>query len=347
MKNNVMQNLRKLFQKLKFRNSLMFFLLLAAQALMLSCAKKEAPQASGQPESRTENQAEADLYWRRVTEDGIEYLADKMGNQVPFKTYKRIIVISPGAVETLYLIGAEDAILAVSESREGIWPEEKTAALPTVGNTARPSLEQIISLEGDLILGNAMNQAIIADLTARGKPAIIHGADSMEDIFNSAVILGELTGRQGEAEALVAEKKELLASISLKLGKNRPALKGAFLYSVNPISAFTEDSLPGEIFTLLGAENIAAGLPAEQPILSPEYILAKNPDFLFGAMSITKTEDILNADSVILKTTAGIRGSITIVPSAYFLRPSPRIVDCIIELSEVLDTLGPNGGEGE
>jgi iron complex transport system substrate-binding protein len=155
-----------------------------------------------------------------------------------------------------------------------------------------------------------------------------------------------LTGKRPQAEALVLEKRALLESLDRggKSGPNRP-LKGAFLYSANPISAFTEASLPGEIFSLLGAENIAAGLPSEQPILSPEYILARNPDFLFGAMSITKASDILNADPVIMKTTAGIRGSVTIVPSAYFLRPSPRIVDCILELAQSLRLFEEEGDE--
>jgi iron complex transport system substrate-binding protein len=79
-------------------------------------------------------------------------------------------------------------------------------------------------------------------------------------------------------------------------------------------------------------ENIAAGLSAAQPILSAEYILAQNPDFLFGAMSITKPEDILAADSVIGKTRAGIEKNISIVPSSLFLRTSPRIVESLFEL---------------
>ena len=113
-------------------------------------------------------------------------------------------------------------------------------------------------------------------------------------------------------------------------------LKGAFLYSANPIMAFTEKSLAGEILSALGVDNIAAGLNAAQPILSPEYILARDPDFLFGSMMIAKPDDILAADSVIAKTRAGREHNLAVVPSALFLRTSPRIMESLLELHEII-----------
>jgi iron complex transport system substrate-binding protein len=158
----------------------------------------------------------------------------------------------------------------------------------------------------------------------------------MEDIFTTTLLIGTLTGTRAAAETLVAEKKQTLAALAEVLGTDGKQLKGAFLYSVSPIMAFTEDSLPGEILSLLGAKNIAAGLPAEQPILSAEYILTENPDFLFGAMSITSADDMTGADSVIRNTRAGMEGNISVIPSAMFLRPSPRLVDSLVTLNEQL-----------
>jgi iron complex transport system substrate-binding protein len=235
-------------------------------------------------------------------------------------------------VEVLYLIGSESAIAGITSGRDPIWPEEKTVRLPSVGNTARPSLETIIALEPDLIIGNGMTAALMADLSSRGYPVLIHNADSLADIFNSTLILGRLTGKEAEARTLVAEKEGQLDSLRAELKRRPLNLKGAFLYSVNPLMAFTSASLPGEILSILGVENIAGGLSAAQPILSPEYILAQNPDFLFGAMAISKPEDILSADSVIARTRAGIEKNISIVPSSLFLRTSPRIVESLLEL---------------
>ncbi|MDR2211438.1 MAG: ABC transporter substrate-binding protein [Spirochaetaceae bacterium] len=273
------------------------------------------------------------LYWRTVEENNGPYIVDGAGHRAPLRRYRRIILSSPGAVEVLYMIGAEAAIAALTSGRDPIWPEEKTALLPTVGNTARPNLEAIVAQKPDLIIGNAMNAALIEDLSSRGYTVLVHNTGSLGDIFNSAVLLGALTGKEAEARRLVSEKETQLEALKAELQSDPPNLRGAFLYSVNPIMAFTSQSLAGEILDILGVTNIAAGLNAAQPILSPEYILAENPDFLFGAMSITKPEDILGADSVIAKTRAGRERNIRIVPSSLFLRSSPRIVDSLLELS--------------
>jgi iron complex transport system substrate-binding protein len=277
------------------------------------------------------------FYWTVVQEGGAGFVRDKNDFSVPLRTYERIILISPGAVETFYLIGAEDRISAVSSSRDPVWPEEKTVLLPSIGNAARPNMEAIVALEPDLIIGNAMSVSLAGDLASRGYAVLVHGADSMADIFNNTRIMGRFTGREGEAEALVQEKEGRLESLRRELAerpltyKGNP-LKGAFLYSTSPIMAFTGDSLPGEILSILGLVNIAAGLNAAQPILSPEYILAQDPDFLFGSMAVTKAEDILGADSVILQTRAGREKNIKFVPSSLFLRTSPRIVEALLEM---------------
>jgi iron complex transport system substrate-binding protein len=293
----------------------------------------ENPQSGVQAEP---DSGGVDLYWKTAREGETEYLGDKEGNTIPLREYRRIIIISPGAVETLYLIGGEGAIAAVSSGREPIWPEEQTKLLPTIGSVARPNLEAAVALEPDLVIGNAMSAAFMADLSGRGYPVLIHGADSIEDILNSTILLGRLTGREEAAQKLVEEKRGQLEQLKAELRERPLNLKGAFLYSANPIMAFTEKSLAGEILAVLGVDNIAAGLNAAQPILSPEYILSQDPDFLFGSMMIAKPDDILAADSVIAQTRAGREKNLAVVPTSLFLRTSPRIVESLLELYGII-----------
>jgi iron complex transport system substrate-binding protein len=310
-------------------------------AALLLKGKNTAGSASAGLSAEEAGPEETGLYWRVVEENEQTLILDGEENRAPLVQYRRMVVLSPGAVEVLYMIGAESAVAGISSGREQIWPAEKTALLPTVGNTARPSLESIVAMEPDLIIGNAMNAALMEDLSSRSYTVLIHNADSLADIFNSTILLGRITGKTAEAQALVAEKQAQMDSLKAELNNNPLKLKGAFLYSANPIMAFTSRSLAGEILTILGVENIAAGLDAAQPILSPEYILGENPDFLFGAMSITKPEDILAADSVIAQTRAGMEGNIKIVPSSLFLRTSPRIVESLLELYDEIKNYAP------
>jgi iron complex transport system substrate-binding protein len=311
-----------------------FFILLLP--LILGCTgrggQKDGKLSGGS--SGTEREIAGELYWTRSSGPDGEWITDRMGNSIPLTRCRRIVVISPGAVETLYLIGAEDAILAIPQNREPIWPEEKTVLLPTIGNQARPDQEVIVSLEPDLIIGNTMNISLIGDFSRRGYRAIVCGAYRMDDIFNITLLLGLLTGREEAAEALIADKRAKLDSIKTELAEHPLRVKGAFLYAANPIMAFTGATLAGEILRILGAENIAESLNADHPILSPEYILAENPDFLFGAIFLKDPEDVLAADPVIAQTRAGRKKQIRIVPSSLFLRSSPRMVENLLELYE-------------
>jgi iron complex transport system substrate-binding protein len=271
-------------------------------------------------------------------EDGV-LIRDNQGIEVPVRRYGKIVLTSAGAIEILYSIGGQSSIAAIGEARGGIWPQEQTAALPGVGNLARPNFETIISFEPDLVILNGMNVDEALNLNNVGIPAIIHNADTIVDIFNSVLILGALTGRETQAEQLVASRKNQLAAIQAELAEKPLNLKGAFVYSANPMMAFRDDSLPGEILSLLGVTNIASGLSTERPILTPEYILAENPDFIFGAMSVQSVDDIISANPMIRKVRAGQDGLITIVPSHLILRPTPRVIDALQTLYDQLSQL--------
>jgi iron complex transport system substrate-binding protein len=304
-----------------------------ALPFLWSCTGREGAQESGEspaPETAVE------LYWTRSAGAEGDRITDPMGNSIPLTRYRRIVVISPGAVETLYLIGAEDVILAIPQNRELIWPEEKTVLLPTIGNQAQPDREKIVSLDPDLIIGNMMNSALIAEFNSRGYRGIIQGAHCMDDIFNNTLVLGILTGREDAAKALAAEGRAKLEAIKNDLAEHPLNLKGAFIYTVNPLMAFSDTTLAGEILRILGAENIASGLDAAQSILSPEYILLEDPDFLFGTMTLKKIEDVLSADPVIARTRAGRELNIRIVPSSVILRSSPRTIENLPPLYEAL-----------
>ncbi len=264
----------------------------------------------------------------QVVHDGeIWNIADSLGNIVELKPYQRLVVTSGGAIETLYLVEAEQAIVGVGTSSSGIWPEEKTSQLTSVGNLARPSFEKIVELEPDLVVLNGMNSALAEQLAGVGIQTFLHGSDSMQDIINSLLIFGLIGNTMDKAVELVVEKQKILATIRAELDQHPLHMKGAFLYSVGPIMAFQADTLPGEVLKTLGIDNIADRVVGSQPILSSEFLLTENPDVLFGAMSISSAEDILEADPVIARTSAGQQGNVAILPSSLILRPTPRLID--------------------
>ncbi len=263
-------------------------------------------------------------------------ITDFMGNSVEAKEYKRIIAIDPAAVEVFYMIGGEKNIAAIARTTTKIWPEEKTEKLPSVGTITKPSIEHVISYSPDLVILNPMVAGFGETLKARNIPFIVNGGNNFDEILNNVTVYGVLAGREEEADKVRSEYEEKLGDLKEKVEDKPLGLKGAFLFSTSPLMAFNSKSLPGQVFNLLGIENIADNLPGGRPIISAEFMIASKPNVLLGAMGISKKEDIVNSNPFVKETEAGKRGNIAIVDSDKILRPTPRIIEVVSELYDEL-----------
>ncbi len=264
-------------------------------------------------------------------------ITDSMGNSVEAKEYESIIAIDPAAVEVFYMIGGEDSIAAIARTTTTkIWPEDKTEKLPSVGTITKPSIEHVISYSPDLVILNPMVAGFGDILKSRNIPFIINSGNNFDEILNNVSIYGVLAGREEEAAKVRSEYEEKLAELRVRVEDKPLGLKGAFLFSTSPLMAFNSKSLPGQVFDLLGIENIADNLPGGRPIISAEFMIASNPNVLLGAMGIAKKEDIVNSNPFVKDTEAGKTGNIAIVDSDKILRPTPRIIEVVSELYEEL-----------
>ena len=251
--------------------------------------------------------------------------------------YIKIVVLDPAVVEMLYLLNAEDRIAAVAHSQTtGIWPEDKTKDLPDVGTLAKPSLEKIISFSPDLVVLSIHSTGLAKDLEAHGIKTVSFPANSFDDIFNNFLEVGKLIGKEDEAQKITAEKKEKLEEIKKSEPLNK---KGAFIYSASPMMAFGENSLPGEVLKIYGVENLTNKVKGERPILTPEYIIEENPDFLLVGLGVSSEDEIVTANPQLKDTNAVKNKNIIKVNSQALLRGSPRIVDETMNLYEEIKNL--------
>lgn len=269
-----------------------------------------------------------------------DFIKDSKGNSIKVQEYKRIVVLDPAVIETLYMIEAESRIVAIgTTAKSKIYPEDKTKNLPNVGNITNASLERILSFTPDLVILTYMSSKTGDNLKALNIPVLVNEASTIKDILDNIIIYGKLTGKEKEAEKLYKISLENLEELKNNVTEKPLNLKGTLLYSTSPMMAFNEKSLPGQIFNLLGVKNIADNLTGDKPIISPEFLLKENPDFLAGAMSIKSPDDILNSNSIIKEVNAGKNKNIFIVDSTKILRGSPRIFEAINELYSELKNI--------
>lgn len=266
-----------------------------------------------------------------------DIVSDKYGNKIKIKEYNKIIILDPAVTETFYMIGAKNKICAIGITmRSKIYPIEETKNLPTVGNIINPSLEKILSFSPDLVILGGMSTKMSGNLKELNIPFIVNEAGTIKDILNNITVYGHLTGREKEANKLYNECNDKINNIRVQTENAPLNLKGAIIYSTNPMMAFNDKALPGQILKLLGVNNLTNNLVGSRPILSQEFLLKENPDFLAGAMSIKDSQDILKANSIIPQIKAGQKGNIFIIDSNKILRGSPRIFQGIKELYDEL-----------
>ena len=267
-------------------------------------------------------------------------ILDDYGNKIEAKEYKKIIVTDPGVIEILFKIGGEKSIVAIAKtSRSKIHPSDKVDKLVSIGNVSNLNLEKVVEYKPDLIVVSSMMLRNVEAIKKMGYKVIVSNASNLNGILDTISVTGIISGKKDEAEKLRKECSLKLEKIEKENEKNSFKLKGAILFSTSPMTAFSEDSIPGDVLKHLGVINIAANVPGQRPILSPEYILKENPDFLAGAMSLDDTQKIIEASNVIPKIKAGKNNNIFILDSSVILRSSYRIFDEMEVLKEKLNKI--------
>ena len=267
-------------------------------------------------------------------------IVDKYGNKIEAREYKRIIVTDPGVIEILFKIGGEKSIVAIGKTTKSkIYPYEKVEKLQSIGSISNLNLEKIVEYKPDLVVVSSMMLKNVESIKKLGYKVIVSNASNLNEILELISVVGVISGRKNEAEDLRKVSSLKLEKIIKENHKKSSNLKGAILFSTSPMTAFSDDSLPGDVLKHLGVTNIASNVPGQRPILSPEYILKENPDFLAAAMSLDSHQQIIEASNVIAKTKAGKNKNIFILDSSLMLRSSYRIFDEMEVLKSKLEKI--------
>jgi len=250
-------------------------------------------------------------------------IVDKYGNKIEAREYKRIIVTDPGVIEILFKIGGEKSIVAIGKTTKSkIYPYEKVEKLQSIGSISNLNLEKIVEYKPDLVVVSSMMLKNVESIKKLGYKVIVSNASNLNEILELISVVGVISGRKNEAEDLRKVSSLKLEKIIKENHKKSSNLKGAILFSTSPMTAFSDDSLPGDVLKHLGV-----------------YILKENPDFLAGAMSLDSPQQIIEASNVIAKTKAGKNKNIFILDSSLMLRSSYRIFDEMEVLKSKLEKI--------
>jgi iron complex transport system substrate-binding protein len=246
------------------------------------------------------------------------------------KAPERIVSLSAAATEVFCAIGAGDRLAAV----------DKFANCPLGSKTKpevdsfQPSLEALTAFRSDLVYVFSDQGGIVGALRGLGTPVLfLKPPETLNGVLENIELLGRVTGRDKEARDLVATMQKKRDAVTAKVAS---VTKGprAFhelspdYYTVRP------DTFTGELYTLLKAENVAAGAATAFPQLSAEVIVARDPEVIV-LVDGTKPADVRGRPG--WANVSAVRNNrLCEVNPDLLSRPGPRIVDGLEALAACL-----------
>ncbi|NLL41833.1 MAG: ABC transporter substrate-binding protein [Firmicutes bacterium] len=247
---------------------------------------------------------------------------------------ERIVSLAPSITENLFALGAGERVVGVTSWCD--YPEQARQKT-VIGDAMNLNIELLLSLEPDLVIGDSTLVAShIETLESLGIPVFVIGPSTVAEVQASLVELGEAVGEKENGQRL-AEAMELRLA-ELAAGVRRTEKTRVFMEIWNePLMTVGPGSFMHELIVLAGGRNIAEDSPTPWPVYSEELVIERDPEVVI-LTSYNLAEAL--SRSAWQVTTAMKNGDVYEVNPDLYSRTTPRLLDALAELIDILDRAG-------
>jgi iron complex transport system substrate-binding protein len=206
-------------------------------------------------------------------------LTDEMGRTVVVPDHPhRVICLMPTVTDTVFALGAGDDVVAISD-----YTKYPAAALkkPSVGDLINPSIETILSLHPDLVIGTQPKgpMEVTDQLERAGIPIFLVSPHGIAGIFQSIESVGRALNRTPQADALVHSLQQRIDAVKARTkGLTAPRVFMPIWY--DPITTIGKNAFITEVIEAAGGRSVTDDLSTEWPQISMEVVLERAPDAL-------------------------------------------------------------------
>jgi len=206
-------------------------------------------------------------------------LTDEMGRKVVVPDHPhRVICLMPTVTDTVFALGAGDDVVGISD-----YTKYPAAALtkPSVGDLIKPSIETILSLHPDLVIGTQPKgpMEVTDQLERAGIPIFLVSPHGIAGIFHSIESVGMALNRTPQADALVHSLQQRVDTVRTRT-KGLPAPRVFMPIWYDPITTIGKNAFITEVIEAAGGRSVTDDLTSEWPQISMEVVLERAPDAL-------------------------------------------------------------------
>ncbi len=261
----------------------------------------------------------------------------------PAAAPRRIVSLAPSLTETLFALGAGEAVVGVTEFCT--FPPE-ARDLPRVGGYYDTNLEAVLGLRPDLVVLLPESREARERLDRMGLRTLTVEQHSLAGIYRSYQVLGSATGHEAEA-AVLAERfaaacrrlRERTRSLPVRrvllvLGRDHGA------DDLREVYAAGRGELYDELLGLCGCVNAFRADRPRYPKLSAEGVLALDPDLVLELVPTAEGDRgeaaLLSAWRRLPGLRAAREGNVRVLVGDELTIPGPRWTGVILTIGRTL-----------
>lgn len=264
----------------------------------------------------------------------IIYVDDLHRQLVVSKPPKKVMALAPSMTEILFAICDANQIVAVTQNCN--FPE--TVKTKPIVNNYPMDYEALLQVKPDMIFTvEGITPVTDAERMAQMNiPVYYQNYTTVEDILEGIIRIGEIMGRQEQAQSLV----DSLRSIKQEISRRTSSLEKPSVLAItwqDPIYAYGKNTIFTDKLQIAGAINaIDTVFEAPFPALTREYILKINPDVLLGGSFEHMDSTFFRLYPELRKINAYKNKKVYAVTDDLQSRPSPRVMQSILEMEQLI-----------
>lgn len=252
---------------------------------------------------------------------------------------KRVVSTSPSETEILFALGLDDKIVGVSD-----YADYPAAALEKekVGGVVDPNAEAIIGLEPDVVFGGiSMSEDVADKLRDLDLPIYKNDGQSLEEILNNILKIGQVMNAQEQAEELVAQMQADIDEVKEAVKDVAAEDKKTVYLEFTPGWTVGSGEFLDELITIAGGINAASDLEGWNEV-NEERIIEEDPEvILFAADAVDFETDqplkeMIEERSGWDKITAVEEGRLVPVDENIVSRIGPRVTEALKLFAEAI-----------
>lgn len=203
---------------------------------------------------------------------------------------ENIAVLELSFLDSLYNLDVDPVAIADDEdaSKVADVTEGELTEYTSVGNRKEPNLEELSTLDLDLIIADTSRHSeIYEDLSKIAPTIVLNSIDSTYDEYiENFKTIAKVVGKEEEAEVKIAEAENLLSEVKAK-AEDKVSNKNVLTVSPknDGYTAYTSSSFVGQVLEKAGftnavqSEDVEASLSLEQLVeIDPDIIVYMRED---------------------------------------------------------------------